>query len=108
MVLLVGMRLAELPFERAQLLATALAILGNFALNNIFTFGDRRLRGWRFVRGLITFSAICAVGAVGNLGVASFLFGAQRSSWWFAGLVGAAMSLVWNYAVSSVVTWRKR
>ena len=107
-VLLVGMRLAELPFERAQLLATALAILGNFALNNIFTFGDRRLRGWRFVRGLITFSAICAVGAVGNLGVASFLFDAQQSSWWFAGLVGAAMSLVWNYAVSSVVTWRKK
>jgi putative flippase GtrA len=28
-------------------------------------------------------------------------------SWWFAGMVGAGMSLVWNYAVSSAFIWRK-
>ena len=108
LVLRAGMTLAGMAFDRAQLLATGIAIIGNFVLNNIFTFGDRRLKGWRFVRGLVTFAAICAVGAIGNLGVASFLFGAARSSWWFAGLVGAAMSLVWNYAVSSVITWQRK
>jgi len=30
------------------------------------------------------------------------------STWWLAGLAGAVMSLVWNYAVSSVITWRRR
>ncbi len=108
LVLRIGLTLGHLGFAEAQLSATGVAILGNFLLNNIFTFGDRRLKGWRFVGGLATFSLICAVGAVGNLGVASFLFGAQHSSWWFAGLIGAAMSLVWNYAVSSVITWRRR
>ena len=107
LVLRAGMTWEGMRFDQAQLLATAVAIIGNFMLNNIFTFGDRKLKGWRFWRGLLTFSAICAVGALGNLGVASFLFG-QASSWWFAGLVGAAMSLVWNYAVSSVVTWRRK
>ena len=38
--------------SRKRSLATACAILGNFVLNNIFTFRERRLRGWRFVCGL--------------------------------------------------------
>jgi dolichol-phosphate mannosyltransferase len=87
-------------------LATDVAILGNFGLNNVFTFRDRRLRGWRLARGLLTFAAVCSVGAVGNIGVASFLFGPEQRAWWLAGLAGATMSLVWNYAASAVVTWR--
>jgi dolichol-phosphate mannosyltransferase len=107
-VLRIGMIWLGMPFSDAQLMATAAAILGNFILNNLFTFGDRRLRGWGFVRGFLTFAAICAVGAIGNLSVAGFLFGREQSSWWVAGVVGAGMSLVWNYAVSSVFTWRRR
>jgi dolichol-phosphate mannosyltransferase len=60
------------------------------------------------VQGLLSFALVCAVGAVANIGIASFLFGSGRSSWWVAGLAGAAMSSVWNYAVSSVVTWKRR
>ena len=97
-----------LDFPTAQAIATACAIVGNFVLNNIFTFRENRLRGWGFLRGLLTFAAICSVGAVGNVGVAAFLFGpAVHSTWWLAGLAGAVMSLVWNYAVSSVITWRR-
>ncbi|MCW3474713.1 glycosyltransferase [Limobrevibacterium gyesilva] len=106
-VLRLGLELGRLPFPDAQALATACAIVGNFTLNNIFTFRERRLRGWGLVRGLITFSAICSVGAAGNIGVSSFLFGSAHSSWWLAGIAGAVMSLVWNYAVSSVITWRR-
>ena len=107
MVLLLGMKAAGLAFETAQAVATLVAILGNFVLNNLFTFGDRRLRGARAWRGLATFALICGVGAIGNLSVAAFLFGPQMTAWWIAGLVGAVMSLVWNYAVSSVITWRR-
>jgi len=97
----------ELEFSVAQTVATAVAILGNFLLNNIFTFRDRRLKGWRFYAGLATFAAISAVGAVANVNVSSLLFGPAHSTWYMAGFLGAAMSLVWNYAVSSAVTWRR-
>ncbi len=99
---------AGLSFPWAQGVATALAILGNFTLNNLFTFRDLRLRGWNIVRGLATFSLISAVGAAANISVADLLFGPAHSTWWFAGLAGAVISLVWNYAASSALTWRRR
>jgi len=108
-VLRLCLTLGGLDFSVAQSIATGCAIVGNFVLNNVFTFRENRLRGWGFLRGLATFAVICSVGAVGNVGVAGFLFGPSvRSSWWLAGLAGAVMSLVWNYAVSSVITWRRR
>ncbi len=106
LVLLLGLE-GGLGFEAAQILATACAIVGNFTLNNLFTFRERRLRGWSFVQGLLTFALISSVGAAGNISVSSFLFGTAHSSWWLAGIAGAGMSLVWNYAVSSVITWRR-
>ena len=108
-VLRLCLTLFALDFSTAQGIATGCAIVGNFVLNNIFTFSDRRLHGWGFLRGLLTFAAICSVGAVGNVGVAAFLFGPSvQSAWWLAGAAGALMSLVWNYSVSSVFTWRRR
>ncbi len=107
LVLLLSLKAIGASFDTSQEIATFVAIVGNFVLNNLFTFGDRRLRGARAWRGFVTFALICAVGAIGNLSVAAFLFGPQMTSWWVAGLVGAVMSLVWNYAVSSVITWRK-
>lgn len=108
-VLLAGLRLAGFAFPFAQSVATAAAILANFFLNNAFTFRENRLRGWRMLGGLVSFALICSVGAVANVSVSSFLFGPEvHSAWWIAGIAGAAMSLVWNYAVSSVITWRRR
>ena len=43
-------------------LTTVGAITWNFVLNNLFTYRDQRLSGWRFVTGLIRFQLICAVG----------------------------------------------
>jgi dolichol-phosphate mannosyltransferase len=107
-VLWLALNLLQLDFSISQALATGIAMVGNFTLNNLFTYSDRRLTGWRFLQGLLSFGLICGVGAIANVGIASFLFGSQHSSWWFAGVAGAAMSSVWNYAVSSVVTWKRR
>ncbi len=107
-VLALGLKLGHLPFAYAQGMATLVAMVGNFSLNNWFTYSDRRLRGWGYVKGLLSFSAVCGIGAIANIGIANFLFGTEQSSWWFAGIAGAAMSSVWNYAVSSVVTWKKK
>ncbi len=106
-VLNAGLRLFGMGFSGAQALATAVAVVGNYTLNNTFTFRERRLKGRRFVTGLLTFSLISSVGAVMNVNVSSVLFGDAHSTWYYAGFLGAVMSLVWNYAVSSAVTWRR-
>jgi dolichol-phosphate mannosyltransferase len=107
-VLWCALNLFALSFAAGQAIATVTAMFGNFALNNIMTYSDRRLSGWGFVRGLISFGLICSVGAVSNVGIATLLFDQNRSFWWVAGIAGAAMSAVWNYAVSAVFTWRTR
>jgi dolichol-phosphate mannosyltransferase len=98
----------QLTFAPSQATATGVAIIGNFTLNNWVTYRDRRLIGWRFARGLLSFALICSLGAVANVGIATMLFARQHSFWWVAGIAGAAMSLVWNYAVTSALTWHSR
>jgi dolichol-phosphate mannosyltransferase len=96
----------QLSFALSQATATAIAMIGNFTLNNWLTYHDRRLMGWRFVRGLVSFALICSFGAAANVGIATLLFTQRHSVWWVAGIAGAAMSSVWNYAVTSIFTWR--
>jgi len=95
---------AQASFPVAQAVATLVAMTGNFLLNNLFTYRDRRLRGWRLFSGLGSFYAVCGAGAAANVGVAAYLAGGDHS-WWLAGLAGAAVSAVWNYAMSSIFTW---
>ena len=107
-ILGLSLNVAHLSFAVSQGLAAGLAMVGNFALNNFLTYSDRRLKGWDFLRGLITFALVCGVGYAGNVGVAKYLFDSHSSSWWLAGIAGAAIGSVWNYAVSSVVTWKRK
>lgn len=106
-VLRLGLVFGGLDFTVAQAIATASAIGGNFVLNNLVTFRERRLKGARLWRGLLIFSAVCAAGAAANLNIASLMVATGHQTWWVAGLIGAAMSLVWNYAVGSTLTWRR-
>jgi dolichol-phosphate mannosyltransferase len=96
-----------LPFLSGQTAATAIAIAGNFFLNNILTYRDKRLRGFgRLLLGLVSFYAVCAVGAVANVGIANFLF-VQDYAWWVSGICGILVGAVWNYAASALFTWRR-
>ena len=104
-VLWTGLDLLDLSFPKAQIAATILSMVGNFALNNAVTYRDRRLTGWKFAFGLLSFCLICGIGAIANIGIATILF-ADHAIWWVAGLAGAAMSAVWNYAMTSALTWR--
>ena len=92
-------------FAAAQTIATVVAMTGNFLLNNLFTYRDRRLHGRALLTGLLSFYAVCGLGAAANVGIASHLFVANHS-WWLAGMGGAAIGAVWNYAMSSVFIWR--
>jgi len=106
-VLWASLRLGSEPFTTAQTIATVCAMTANFFLNNFFTYTDRRLKGWRILRGLLSFYLICSLGAFANIGIASYLF-AREEVWWVAGIAGIIVGSVWNYAVSSVFTWRGR
>ncbi len=99
--------LAALPFSAAQASATIGAIAWNFVLNNLFTYRDQRLTGWRFLAGLIRFQAVCTVGAISNIGIATWIYD-YDSVWWIAGLGGALIGTVWNFVVSAAFVWRQR
>jgi dolichol-phosphate mannosyltransferase len=105
--LAVALDLGGLTFGPAQTAATVVAIAWNFALNNALTYRDQRLAGWAFVTGLLRFEVICAVGAVSNIGIATWIHG-YDPRWWVAGLGGALMGAVWNYVVSAAFVWRAR
>jgi dolichol-phosphate mannosyltransferase len=106
-VLRLALTMPTLDFTEGQAIATMVAMTSNFFLNNLFTYRDQRLRGLKLLRGLLSFYLICAVGAIGNVGIASYVFAADQR-WWIAGIAGAIVGSVWNYAVSSVFTWRRR
>jgi dolichol-phosphate mannosyltransferase len=94
-----------LNFDSGQLIATILAMASNFILNNEITYRSYRYRGVGLIHGFAIFALGCSVGAIANIDVASWLFEADQT-WWAAGLAGALLSVVWNYAVSTNLIWR--
>lgn len=94
-------------FLAPQIGAVITAMTWNFFLNNLITYRDRRLRGWRLLSGLASFYLVCSAGAVANVGVAQLVF-AEEPIWWLAALAGAVIGAVWNFAASAFLTWRRR
>jgi dolichol-phosphate mannosyltransferase len=97
---------AKESFAVAQTAATIVAMTFNFLLNNVVTFRDRRLRGWRILTGLMTFYLACSLGALMNVSFAEFLH-RQAIPWYVAGISGTAISSVWNYGVNTILTFRR-
>jgi dolichol-phosphate mannosyltransferase len=91
-------------FVVSQAAAIACAMTFNFAVNNLLTYRDRRLRGLRWVRGWLTFLLACSLGALMNLGLASSLYRADHA-WPLAALGGILVGAVWNYLATTFVTW---
>lgn len=106
-VLRMGIHWMSWTFAGAQSLAVFAAMTANFIFNNIFTYRDKKLKGWAFIRGLFSFYAACSIGALINIRVAAFLYD-HEIYWWLAGLLGAVIGAVWNYAITSTFTWKKK
>src|ERR1700722_8180909 len=97
---------AAAGFAPGQVVASLSAMMFNFFLNNLVTFRDRRLKGMALLRGLFVFYTACTLGVLINLGFADRLLGAGLP-WYVAGTCGVAISLVGNYGVNPIVTWRR-
>lgn len=97
--------MSDLRFLYAQTIATFVAMTFNYIVNNVLTYRDRRLSGWRFLGGLLAFYLICGLGAAANVGIADWMF-YETAHWWVAGIAGAVVGAVWNYAISRAVVWK--
>jgi dolichol-phosphate mannosyltransferase len=105
--LFIAHEIVRVPFAEAQGLGAFVAMTSNFILNNFLTYRDQRLKGFAILRGLMLFYLVCSVGLFANVGVAFSVYD-QEPIWWLAGLAGALMGVVWNYAMSGLFVWRKR
>jgi dolichol-phosphate mannosyltransferase len=106
LMLTAAYKMAQLAFVYSNTFAVVMAMTSNFFLNNFLTYRDQRLKGWRMLTGLASFYAVGSVGALANVGIAQFLYG--REAWWIAAAAGVIVGSVWNFAASSVLTWRKK
>ena len=100
-------RAAGLEFTAAQTLGTIIAMVANFQLNNQLTYRAQRLKGAKAWRGLVLFLLVCSLGAYANIGIARALY-AENGHGLASGAAGAAVGVVWNYAVSATLVWRLR
>ena len=66
----------------------------NFALNNVLTYYDRRLFGWAWVRGWFSFALASSIGAIANVGIATYLFAEQQTPWLLSAVAGVLVGVV--------------
>jgi dolichol-phosphate mannosyltransferase len=89
-------------------LAIWISMTWNFFLNNILTFRDRRLKGWRIVQALFGFYIACSLGALLSLALSIFMKDHLHIHWLVAGVSAALMSSVWNYYGAKLLSWRDK
>jgi len=105
MLALWASRAAGAAFEEGQIMATLIAILFNFGLNNEVIYRRWRLSGTAIYGGVVSFCIICWIGALANLSVAELAL-AQLGSWPLAGLSGALIGGIINFAIADNVVWQ--
>lgn len=106
-ILTVAYRILSFGFEISQSIATVFAMTSNYLVNNVLTYRERSRKGVRLFTGLLGFYAVCSVGLIGNVGIASTIFTAHFE-WWVAALAGIVVGTIWNFAASSVLVWGKK
>jgi len=93
-------------FMLSQTIATLVAMTSHYALNNEFTYQDRKRRGLDWLTGLLSFYAVCGLGVIANVGVAGSLF--LREGWLIAAFAGTVVGVMGNYIASKSITWGSR
>ena len=95
---------ALLAFSQAQFIAIGIAMVGNFTLNNLITFRDKRLKGTGWWHGLASFILACSSGALVSQ-VVAMLAANAGGNFMLAGVAGVGVSTMWNYWSSSRAAW---
>ncbi len=100
----------DISFLFSQTFSTFIAMTFNFFMNNTLTYRDVRKKGFNLIKGLFLFYIICGVGAIANIGVANALFigkiPGSEGLWYLSGIFGALVGVIWNFVMSSLITWK--
>ena len=92
-------------FWVAQAIATVVAMVFNFTINNVLTYSDDRLRGAAFYKGLLLYSLIASVGIVANVSTAQITYMSLQGHTFIAASTGLFIDVIWRFVVSNRLIW---
>jgi dolichol-phosphate mannosyltransferase len=92
-------------FWLAQAIATVVAMVFNFTINNVLTYSDDRLRGTAFYKGLLLYSLIASVGIVANVSTAQIAYLRLHGHTFIAATTGLVIDVIWRFVVSNRLIW---
>jgi dolichol-phosphate mannosyltransferase len=101
-------RMCGLGLTRSKILAAGAAVVSNFVLNDLWTFGDvgRAQPGvGPRLRRFIGFAAICSVGLALNVLLLNLLFNFGHLNRYLANLLAIAAVTAWNYGLNRKLNW---
>lgn len=95
----------------ANIIGAALAIFSNFNFNNIWTFNERKIIGfYAYIKSLFSFYLTSILGVLfiqtGTIYLGVRFFGKKFYFTYF--LIGTLLLLFWNFAMYSLVIWKKK
>lgn len=96
---------AGAAFWVAQAVATVVALVFNFSINNVLTYSDQRLRGATFWKGLLLYSLIASVGIVANVSTAQLAYVRLNGHAFLASTTGLVIDVIWRFVVSNRLVW---
>ena len=96
---------AGAAFWVAQTVATVMAMIFNFTLNNILTYSADRLRNRNFYKGLLLYSIIASFGIVANVSTAQLTYEHFKVHTFLAASVGIVIDVIWRFVVSNRLIW---
>src|ERR1700704_1479302 len=94
-----------LVFWLSQAIATVVAMVFNFAINNVLTYFADRLRGAAFYKGLLLYSIIASVGIVANVSTAQITYQRFEGHTFVAASMGLVIDIMWRFVVSNRLIW---
>ena len=92
-------------FWVSQAIATVMAMIFNFTLNNILTYTDHRLVGATFYKGLLLYSFIASFGIVANVSTAQLTYELFQFHTFLAACMGILIDIVWRFVISNRLIW---
>ena len=92
-------------FWVAQAIATVVAMVFNFTINNVLTYSDDRLRGPAFYKGLLLYGVVASVGIVANVSTAHITYMSLQGHTFIAASMGLVIDVIWRFVVSNRLIW---
>jgi dolichol-phosphate mannosyltransferase len=97
-----------LGLTRSKVIAAEIAILSNFTLNELWTFGDASRRNPSIsarVRRFLAFNVICSAGLLLNVLILNVLFNVWGMNRYVANAIAIVSVTGWNYLLNRKLNW---